>query len=55
MTLGGAAAAQVRLTVWCRECSHQAEPDPAEIAARFAWHYNEVQRAPNCLANSLLG
>jgi hypothetical protein len=34
MTLGNAAAAKVRLIVWCRECSHQAEPDPAEMAAR---------------------
>jgi hypothetical protein len=31
MTLGSAAAAQVRLIVWCRERSHQVEPDPAEI------------------------
>jgi hypothetical protein len=35
MTLGGAAAAQVRLIVWCRECRHQVEPDPAEMAARY--------------------
>ena len=34
MTLGGATA-QVRLTVWCKECQHQIEPDPAEMAARY--------------------
>jgi hypothetical protein len=34
MTLGGAAAARVRLIVWCKDCQHQVEPDPAEIAAR---------------------
>jgi hypothetical protein len=35
MTLGGAAAAQVRLIVWCKACQHQVEPDPVEIAARY--------------------
>jgi hypothetical protein len=25
----------VRLIVWCRECRHQVEPDPAEMAARY--------------------
>jgi hypothetical protein len=35
VALGNAAAAQVRLIVWCRACSHQVEPDPAEIAARY--------------------
>ena len=35
MTLGNAAAARVRLIVWCRACSHQIEPDPAEMAARY--------------------
>jgi len=34
MTLGGAAAAQVRLIVWCKACGHQVEPDPAEQARR---------------------
>jgi hypothetical protein len=28
MTLGRAAAAGVRLIVWCRECGRQVEPDP---------------------------
>jgi hypothetical protein len=35
MTLGNAVTARVRLIVWCRECNHQVEPDPAEIAARY--------------------
>jgi len=35
MTLGNAAAARVRLIVWCKECQHQVEPDAAEMAARY--------------------
>jgi hypothetical protein len=35
MTLGGAAAARVRFIVWCRDCRHQGEPDPAEMANRY--------------------
>ena len=35
MTLGGAAAAHVRFIVWCKDCQHQVEPDPAEMAARY--------------------
>jgi hypothetical protein len=35
MTLGVAAAAQVRLIVWCKECIWQVEPDPGEMAARY--------------------
>jgi hypothetical protein len=35
MTLGVAAAAQVRLIVWCKTCQHQTQPDPAEMAARY--------------------
>jgi hypothetical protein len=34
-TLGSTAAAQVSVIVWCRECQHQVEPDPAEHAARW--------------------
>ena len=34
-TLGSTAAAQARLIVWCRECRHQIEPDPAEMAERY--------------------
>jgi hypothetical protein len=36
MTLGAAAAAQVRLIVWCKVCQHKVEPDPAEMAAHLA-------------------
>jgi hypothetical protein len=32
MTLGNAAAARVRLIVWCKACQHQVKPDPAETA-----------------------
>jgi hypothetical protein len=35
MTLGNAAAARVRLIVWCRACQHQVEPDPTEMAERY--------------------
>jgi hypothetical protein len=35
MTLGGAANAGVRIIVWCKACQHQAEPGPAEMAARY--------------------
>ena len=35
MTLGNAAAARVRLIVWCKECQHQVEADPAKMAARY--------------------
>jgi hypothetical protein len=36
MTLGAAAAAGVRLFIWCKACQHQVEPpNPAEMAARY--------------------
>jgi hypothetical protein len=35
MTLGAAATAGVRLIVWCKNCQHQVEPDPAEHARRY--------------------
>ena len=35
MTLGNAAAARVRLIVWCKACRYQVEPDPAEMAERY--------------------
>jgi hypothetical protein len=35
MTLGNAAAAHVRLIVWCWDCGHQVEPDPVEQAQRY--------------------
>jgi hypothetical protein len=45
MTLGSAAAARLRLLVWCKACQHQVAPDPGEMAARYGaatsvldWH-----------------
>jgi Zn finger protein HypA/HybF involved in hydrogenase expression len=45
MTLGNAAAARVRLIVWCLDCQRQVEPAPAEMAERYGaemtvpdWH-----------------
>jgi hypothetical protein len=35
MTLGNAAAAHVRLIVWCKDCRHQVEPDTAEMVERY--------------------
>jgi hypothetical protein len=35
MMPGNAAATRVLLIVWCRDCGHQVEPDPAEMAARY--------------------
>jgi hypothetical protein len=35
MTLGNGAGARVRLIVWCNECQHQVEPDPAGMAAWY--------------------
>jgi hypothetical protein len=35
LTVGVAAAAQVRLTVSCKACQHQVEPDPVEMAAQY--------------------
>ena len=35
MTLGNAAAARVRLIVWCKACGHRVEPDAAEMAKRY--------------------
>jgi Zn finger protein HypA/HybF involved in hydrogenase expression len=34
MTLRNAAAARVRFIVWCKDCGHQVEPDPAEQERR---------------------
>jgi hypothetical protein len=44
-TLGSTAAAHTWLIVWCRDCRHQIEPDPAAMAERYGdelsvpdWH-----------------
>jgi hypothetical protein len=36
MTLGNAAAAQVRPIVRCKSCGHQVEPEAAEMDERYA-------------------
>jgi hypothetical protein len=45
MTLGNGAAAHVRLIVWCFDCRHQLEVDPAEMVECYGagmpvpdWH-----------------
>jgi hypothetical protein len=43
MTLGGAAAAGVRLIVWCRGCQHRVEPDPTELARRYGGEINVLE------------
>ena len=43
MTLGNAAAARVRLIVWCKSCHHSVEPDPAEQA----WRYGAETTVPD--------
>jgi len=35
MTLGNAAAAKVRLIVWCNDCGHRATIDPAELSEKL--------------------
>jgi hypothetical protein len=35
MTLGNAATVRVQLVVWCHDCRHEVESDPAEMAARY--------------------
>jgi hypothetical protein len=34
-TLGSAAAAEVRVIVWCDACGHQTEPDAALLAEKY--------------------
>jgi hypothetical protein len=34
-TLGSCAGARVRLIVWCKDCRHRVEPDPAEMAQQY--------------------
>jgi Zn finger protein HypA/HybF involved in hydrogenase expression len=34
-TLGSTAAAHLRLIVWCKDCHHRVERDPAEMAERY--------------------
>ena len=52
MTLGGAAAAQVRFIVWRKACEHQVEPDLADMAARYGARdrFSRLARAALLLA-----
>ena len=47
-TLGSTAAAHARLIVWCRDCRHQVEPEPAEMAERYGTDLS----VPDCRMNS---
>ena len=57
MTLGNAAAAGVRLIVWCWDCGHQVEPDPAELARRYGDQTTVIQwrtaRSPRKSASTM--
>jgi hypothetical protein len=46
MTLGGAGTAGVRIIVWCKSCSHQTEPDPAAMAARYGAETPVLESSP---------
>jgi len=45
MTLGNAAAARVRLIVWCKTRGRHVEPDPAESSIRRGYAGSRVARA----------
>jgi hypothetical protein len=44
-TVGGTAAAQARIVVWCRDCRHRVEPDPPELAR---WYGGGHLNPGNC-------
>jgi hypothetical protein len=50
MTLGNAAAAQVRLIVWCGDCGHQVELAPAELSQKLGVEFPvpEITRRLRC-------
>ena len=50
MTLGGAAAAQVRLIVWCKACGRQTEPDPALQSRPLRRRYRDWHKRLVCSA-----
>jgi hypothetical protein len=52
MTLGIAAAAGVRLIVWCKSCQHQVEPDPAEMPARHG--ADRIRHVPILLRSKMI-
>jgi DNA-binding transcriptional regulator YiaG len=53
MTLGGAAAAQLRFIVWCNDCQHQVEPDPGEMAQRFWLQARRWSKFRNCAIRNI--
>jgi len=55
MTLGNAAAARVRLIVWCKTCQHQVEPDPAEMAERYGTRHAQCPTGTSgwCVRNAV--
>jgi hypothetical protein len=56
MTLGSAAAAGVRLIVWCWDCRHQVEPDPAELARQYGDTANiSIGDRGRCARNAAAG
>ncbi len=56
-TLGNAAAARVRLIVWCLDCRHQVDPDPAEMVERYGAEMAvaRLARAASVRANAAAG
>jgi hypothetical protein len=54
MTLGSAAAAKLRLMVWCKACGYRTEPDPAQQAHWYGpdTPVAEWRGAPGLLGNA---
>jgi hypothetical protein len=60
-TLVNAATARARLIVWCKECRHQVEPDPAAMAERYGaattvpeWHEPAVLAMPAAISTMVV-
>ena len=47
-TLGSTATANFRLIVWYKDCQHQVEPDPAEMAQPLRRRDRRPARAADC-------
>ena len=45
MTLGNAAAAGMRLIMWCLDCGRQVEPDPARMVTHFGAEFSRPRLA----------
>jgi hypothetical protein len=50
MTLGNAAAAQVRLIVWCDDCGHQVNLAPLDLSEKLGLEFPvpEITRRLRC-------